>query len=460
MNDLPVLRTKVPGPKSRTLARRLRRHEAPTVTCLTGKGPIFWKRAEGVHVWDVDGNRFLDLTSAFGVASLGHSHPEVVAAIHKQSALLCHGMGDVHPSEAKTRLCARLSEITFERWSHGRCGGQALLCNSGFEAVEAALKTAMLFTRKRGVIVFEGAYHGLGYGALETTWRRDFRLPFAEQLGGFAEFVPYPRQSSAAADRAGAPTAEIPLLSAIEGQILGVLRRREIGAILVEPFQGRAGEVIPPPGFIPMLRRICDRHRLLLIADEIYVGFWRTGRWFAVEHSGVTPDLICLGKALSGCLPISACVGKAGVMAAWPVSQGEALHTSTFGGNPLACAAALASIRQFERRAASWDVTQKGAEFVGELRRLLAGNPWVRDIRGVGLLIGIEFAANGPVQPPILCERLLDRGLIALPSGSRAEALAITPPLCMDARTLSWAARQTAEVVSGATSAAIKRRVR
>lgn len=458
MDLLPQLQTVIPGPRSRELAAILKRYEAPTVTCVTPHRPIFWERAEGVNVWDVDGNRFLDLTSAFGVASLGHSCPAVVEAIRKQCSLLCHAMGDVHPAELKASLCARLSTITFERWTGGRSTAQALLCNSGFEAVEAALKTARLFTRKRGVIAFEGAYHGLGYGALEATWRQDFRLPFLDQLGHFVEFVRYPREGRV--NGAGGPpsdkarSCEQRGLEEIEREIHGVLQQKEIGAILVEPFQGRGGEVIPPKDFLPMLRRICDQRHILLIADEIYTGFWRTGRWFGVEHSGVIPDLICVGKALTGSLPLSACIGRRDVMSAWPESLGESLHTSTFLGNPLACAAALASIHEFESHAESWNVAGKGKKFLEELSFRIGQHTDVKEIRGMGLMIGMEFKPNAPIQPSTLCEHLLERGLVVLPSGSQDEVLALTPPLIMKEKTLVWCAQELARtlLVSGSAT--------
>jgi len=395
-----------------------------------------------VNVWDVDGNRYVDLTSAFGVASLGHAHPAVVAAIRRQSGRLCHAMGDVQPSRLKAELCSKLSLLTWEHWTKGREKSQALLCNSGFEAVEAALKTARLFTGKRGVIAFEGAYHGLGYGTLEPTWRKEFREPFRDQLGRFAMFAPYPRRRGAAAQ----PLEEEDL-RAMEERIHGILRCGEIGAILVEPIQGRGGEVIPPAGFLPMLRRICDRKHLLFIADEIYTGFWRTGRRFAVEHAGVRPDLICLGKALTGCLPLSACVGRAAVMAAWPESKGEALHTSTFQGNPVACAAALASIAEFEAGVGKWKIPQKGERWLEKLRAVVAGQPAVKEVRGVGLLLGIELDASGPGSAILLSDELLRRGVITLSSGCRGEVLALTPPLCVEEPLLDWCAGQIGEVI-------------
>src|SRR6185436_19311634 len=197
--------------------------------------------------------------------------------------------------------------ITFERWvgaskvqdpkskATERSHGKSIFCNSGFEAVEAALKTAMLATGRRGVIAFEGAYHGLGYGALNATHRAHFRRPFASQLGEFGHFVPFP-----------AKDAE---LAGLGNSIRRQFKRRKIGAMLVEPMQARGGINIPPSEFLPMLRRLCDQHGVLLILDEIYTGFGRTGAWFACEHSGIAPDLICLGKALTGGFPLSACVG-------------------------------------------------------------------------------------------------------------------------------------------------------
>lgn len=424
-DQLPKLVTPVPGPRSRRLARLLKRHEAPTVTYVSEKTPIFWERAADANVWDVDGNRFVDLVSAFGVASLGHACPAVTRAVRRQARRLPHAMGDVHPAAQKARLCRRLSELTFARWTGGRQRGQTLLGNSGFEAVEAAIKTARLHTRRRGVIAFEGSYHGLGYGALEATSRREFREPFADQLGRFAAFAPYPRKKFPARDEA----EEARQLRFVEERLHALAASGEFGAVLVEPVQGRGGEVVPPPGFLPMLRDFCDRRGMLLLVDEIYCGLWRTGRWFAVEHSGVVPDVICLGKALTGCLPLSACVGKSDVMAAWPESSGEAIHTSTFLGNPLACAAALAALKAFEEVAPALRLMENGAELLAALRARLDGVRGIRDVRGIGYLFAIEMDADAGVSPADLCDRLLAQGVIAIPSGPKNEALALAPPL-------------------------------
>ncbi|MBM3861358.1 MAG: aminotransferase class III-fold pyridoxal phosphate-dependent enzyme [Verrucomicrobia bacterium] len=407
--SLPLLRTRIPGPRSRALARQLRRVENRNVTYTSDRWPIFWQRARGANVWDADGNRYLDLTAAFGVASVGHTNSRVAAAIRKQAGTLLHAMGDVHPNELKLQLARELVALSFGRWGcrpaapsgrRVRARGlqnyaRVLFANSGAEAVEAALKTAAVHTDKPGIIAFGGAYHGLTYGALAATAREFFRTPFIEQLGTFVARVPF-----------GTIPEPIPYC----------------GAVLVEPIQGRGGIVVPPDDFLPQLRHFCDEHGMLLILDEIYTGFCRTGHWFACEHWGVVPDLICVGKALGGGLPISACIGKASVMDSWPESEGEAIHTSTFLGNPLACAAALASIAEM-KRLRLWE---RAAKLGAHIQQRLP-------MRGKGLMLGLEVG-----DAPSVCERLLQRGIIAIPEGEQSEVLGLTPPLTISQRELDF----------------------
>ncbi len=387
--SLPLFRTRIPGPRSRTLARELRRVESRNVTFVSERWPIFWQRARGANVWDADGNRYLDLTAAFGVASVGHTNPHVAAAIRNKTGTLLHAMGDVHPNELKLQLARELVKLTFRK------NARVLFANTGAEAVEAALKTAAIHTGKPGIIAFGGAYHGLTYGALAATSREFFRAPFLEQLGSFVSRVPF-----------GVIPEPVPYC----------------GAVLVEPIQGRGGIVVPPDDFLPKLRRFCDEHGMLLILDEVYTGFCRTGRWFACEHWGVVPDLICVGKALGGGLPISACIGRASVMDSWPESKGEAIHTSTFLGNPLACAAALASIAEMKRLRLCERTAKLGAHVQ---QRLPA--------RGKGLMLGWEVG-----DATALCEQLLQRGIIAIPEGERGEVLGLTPPLTISQRELDF----------------------
>ncbi len=398
MKDLlPLLKTRIPGPKSRALARQLRHYESRNITYVSDHWPIFWQRAAGANVWDVDGNRYIDLTAAFGVTNVGHTNPRVVAAIQKQAGQLLHAMGDVHPNELKLKLARELVGLTFGRWNKSE--GRVIFANSGAEAVEVATKTAAIHTKRPGIIAFEGAYHGLTYGALDTTWRADFRSPFSKQLGHFTAHVPF-------------------------GRLPDVAKIQDFGAVIVEPIQGRGGIVVPPNDFLPRLRRFCDDHGLVLILDEIYTGFCRTGRWFACEHSGVVPDLVCVGKAMAGGFPISACIGSAKVMDSWPESRGEAIHTSTFMGNPLGCAAALASVGEMKRLKLDARSRELGDWLAARLAR-------IGKVRGRGLMLGLEVDNAVPI-----IEKLLQRGVLALPEGSQSEVLGLTPPLVITKRQL------------------------
>lgn len=413
----------------------LRRYESRNVMFFErdGSWPIVWERARGVHVWDTDGKKYLDLTAAFGVAAAGHANPRVVRAGQKQMGKLLHAMGDVHPHALKAQLARELSRITFERW--GRQSGKVIFSNSGFEAVESALKTTVLATGRRGVIAFEGAYHGLGYGALNATHREHFRGPFRSQLREFGHFLPFP----VAANVNSRTPADLRRFTSAATKIF---RREKIGAILVEPVQARGGCNIPPPWFLPLLRKLCDEHGALLILDEIYTGFGRTGKWFACEHSGVAPDLICLGKALTGGFPLSACVGRADVMdAAWPVSTGEAIHTSTFLGHPVGCAMALAQIAEIRRLKLCERSANLGKFLLAELGNIQRSTFNIQLApRALGLMAGLELRrADGTpasVEALRVIKAMLRRGFILLPEGEHGNIISLTPPLTITAAQL------------------------
>lgn len=423
----PALRVPPPGPASRDLARRLRRVESRNVTALADDFPVFWTEALGCNVRDADGNVYVDLTGAFGVAALGHAHPKVVAAVRAQSEALVHGMGDVHPPEVKVRCLEALAEIApFP-------GAQTVLATSGSEAVEVALKTAALATGKPGVLCFRGAYHGLTYGALAVTDGAHFREPFEAQLSPHVVRIPYPdeyRRSIEFPPEGDLVRATI----AAATHVLATERGRAIGAVIVEPILGRGGVVVPPDGFLAALRALCDERGLVLIFDEILTGVGRTGRFLACEHAGVAPDLLCLGKALTGALPFSACVGRPDVMAAWPPSQGEGIHTSTFLGHPLGCAAAIAALDVVRREGLADRAGRLGRDLLERLetwRRY----PMVGDVRGRGLLIGVELVRDAKTRAPDpeaanrLTRAALRRGIIVLTGGLHGNVLTLTPPL-------------------------------
>ena len=452
---LPELRTEIPGPRSRELAARLRWVESRNVTLLGERWPVFWERAEGVNVWDADGNRFLDFTSGFGVTGLGHSSPPVRAALSAQSRRLLHAMGDVHPAESKVELCEMLSELTFERWGAGR--GKVILGNSWSDAIEAALKTAVLHTGKPGVLVFAGAYHGLGYGALEVSALEFFRTPFARQLGGFAVSVPYPYCFRCPLGHGGAfaleggefPHCSSGCLEELRRLIITELGRREIGAILVEPIQGRGGDIVPPRDFLRLLRQICDEEKILLVADEIYTGLNRTGRLFGCDHSEVVPDLICLGKALTSGFPLSACVGRATVMDAWPESAGEALHTSTFLGNPLGCAMAIAALREHARPEMAAKVLSAGRHLREVLQKI--SSPQIGEVRGTGLLVGLEIIrADGAPDQTLAAHCVVEAlqvGILLLAGGRHGNVLSLAPPFDLAPEEADFLAGQLARML-------------
>jgi 4-aminobutyrate aminotransferase-like enzyme len=370
--------------------------------------PIFWEAARGANVRDVDGNEFVDLTGGFAVATAGHSNVAVAATIAAQAAELAHGLGDVHPSAVKVALLEKLAEITPQPLQI------SILGSAGAEAVEAALKTAWLHTKRTDVIAFEGSYHGLTMGALAVTQRPEFREPFCTQLNPHVRFAPFPTNTAQLA----------PAL-----QTLDSLLDDDVAAILVEPIQGRGGIRMPAANFLGELRARCDGRTRVLIFDEIYTGMGRTGRWFACEHWNVVPDLMTIGKGLTGSIALSACIGTTEVMSSWPASTGEAIHTSTFLGNPIACAAALAQIREIEQRS----LLQRAQSIGTRIERRTSGwpdrFPELLEVGGLGALQGLRFSAASPSIAIRVCAAALQRGVIALAEGPLGEVLALTPPL-------------------------------
>ncbi len=412
MSTFERIVTEIPGPRSRSLAAAMRRTEARGVTFVSAEWPVFWESAEGATVTDVDGNRYLDLTSAFGVAAAGHGNPAVARAIALQAERLMHGMGDVHPSDVKIALLERLAALA------PLDDAKTFLCSSGAEAVEFALKTALLVTEAPNALAFGGAYHGLSYGTLEINGNPKFRKPFLSQLRQKTTFARFPdaRENDA-------------LERALDGLRRALRRDKTIGALVVEPIQARAGVIVPPDGFLQGLREITRDNDVVFILDEIYTGFGRTGRMFACEHESVRPDILCAGKALSGGFPISAAIGSGEIMDAWVPSQGEALHTSTFLGNPMGCAAALANIDELENRR----LPQRAAKLEGVMRerlRELARCEAVAHVRGRGLMWGIEL--HDGARAASIVRRALAAGVILLQSGLRGEVISLSPPLSIE----------------------------
>jgi 4-aminobutyrate aminotransferase-like enzyme len=404
----PEIVTPPPGPRSRALAARLARAEAPGINTLgAGDEPaLVWSQALGANVLDVDGNRYVDLTAGFGVASVGHRHPRVVAAVVAQAARLLHGLADVASHPARLELAERLAALAPVD------DGRVHFAVSGADAVEIALKTALAATGRAGVLAFEPAYHGVTLGALAATSRPEFRAPFAAHLHAHVTRLAFGADPEAV-ERA--------------------LAAASFAAVLVEPVVGREGVRVPPPGWLAAVAAAARRHGALLVADEILTGFGRTGRWFAVEREDVRPDLLCCGKALGGGLPIGAVVGTRRVMEVWRTA-GEAIHTGTFVAHPLACAAALATLDVLADEQLVARAEALGRDLGGALARLAAG---ACAVRGVGALWGLEFASAAAARQAAAAARAA--GVLVLAGGASGRVVQVAPPLVVSARQLERA---------------------
>lgn len=407
---LPEIVTPPPGPRSRELSAALGNLEAPGVNTLyRGEPAILWEEARGANVRDVDGNIYIDLTSGFGVAAVGHRHPKVVAAVREQAGRLLHGLGDVMAHPLRVELARRLVGLAPVD------DPQVFFAISGAEAVEIALKTALGATGRPGVLAFAPSYHGLTLGALNVTSREEFRAPFAAHLHGHVRRLPF------AGDLARVEEA---------------LKGGGIGAAVVEPIVGREGVLIPPDGWLSALAALCRKHGALLIADEIFTGFGRTGRLFAVEHERVRPDLLCCGKALGGGLPIAAVIARRDLFRCWE-TPGEALHTATFLANPLACAAALAVLDVLQEEDLPRRAVRLGDSLGRRLATWLGHIPAVEEIRGRGLLWGVQLRTAEMAKKWMLAA--WSRGVLLLAGGPEGRVAQLVPPLTIREEQLAGA---------------------
>ena len=416
MNN-PHIRSELPGPKARALVERDARVVSPS---YPREYPFVMSHGRGVEVWDVDGNRFLDFAAGIAVCSTGHCHPHVVASIKEAAERFLHISSD-YWHEGQVRLGERIAAIA-------PLGEPAMsfFCQSGTESVEGALKLARSVTGRPRFIGFLGGFHGRTMGSLAFTSSK-----YTQQKGFFptmpgVTLVPYPnpyRPLFAGADQGQA------VLDYIEHELFPrAVPPSEVAAVLVEPIQGEGGYLVPPPSFLPGLRALCDRHGILLIADEVQSGIGRTGKMFACEHWGVAPDIVTLAKGLGSGLPIGMVVAKKSVMERWP----RGAHGNTFGGNPICCAAALATLDLVEGGYV------KNADDVGRyLRRRLRGLmerfPAIGEVRGKGMMIGMELVTDREAKAPAteLCHAVVTRafhnGLLLLSCGT--STVRFMPPL-------------------------------
>src|SRR5881275_2789160 len=384
----PRIKTALPGPNAKRVLAGDEKYLSPS---YTRSYPLVVKSGRGIVITDVDGNEFFDFSAGIAVTSTGHCHPQVVAAIQKQAGELIHMSGTDFYYESMVQLAERLSKIAPMKGPHRIYYG-----NSGAEAVECALKLARYHTKRQQVIAFFGAFHGRTMGALSLTASKP------QQKRRFAPLVPgvthirYPDVYRGC--EGGPQDAEKFALGCarfIEEKLFKTtLAPEEVAAVFIEPIQGEGGYVVAPDNFLRELRAICTRHGILLVADEVQSGAGRTGKWWAIEHSGVQPDIVCIAKGIASGMPLGVCMTRAEIMNWVPGS-----HASTFGGNPVCIAAALATMDIIEREGMK-NAASVGEKMLERLRPWVAKHPIVGEVRGRGLMIGIEIVQDQQSRTP------------------------------------------------------------
>lgn len=411
----PVIKTALPGPNAKRVLEGDERYISPS---YTRSYPLVAKEGHGIVITDVDGNEFFDFSSGIAVTSTGHCHPDVTAAIQKQAGELIHMSGTDFYYESLVTLAERLSKIAPMPGPHRVYYG-----NSGAEAVECALKLARYHTKRQNIIAFFGAFHGRTMGALSlTSSKPQQKRRFAPLVPGVTH-VAYPDVY-----RKGEQDA-MACARFIEDKLFKtILPPEEVAAIFVEPVQGEGGYVPAPTVFMQELRRICDHHGILLVADEVQSGVGRTGKWWAIQHTGVQPDIVCSAKGIASGMPLSVTLTKADIMDWVPGS-----HASTFGGNPVCIAAALATLDVIERESLLRNSEEVGAHMVKRMADWPKKHKLVGDVRGRGLMIGVELITDKQTKEPAPAERdrvvelAFERGVLFL--GCGPNTIRIAPPL-------------------------------
>ena len=412
--QVPDIRTPLPGPNGAELLARDKLYVSPSYTPMY---PLFVERASGCVVQEVDGNLLLDFTAGIAFTKTWHCHPEVVAAIQDQSTKLLHMSGTDFYYRPQIDLAEKLAKV-----APGPTPKKVFFCNSGAEAVEGALKLSRWHTKRNRVIAFFGAFHGRTYGAMSLSASKLIHRKGFSPLVPDIHHVPFPREC---------PEGEkCRLVATIEETLFKrTCPPEEVAAIFVEPIQGEGGYHPSPRGCLPALRELCDKHGIMLVADEVQSGMGRTGKMFAVEHYGVEPDIICSAKGIASGLPLGAIIAKAQVMD-WPPGS----HASTFGGNPVACRAALATIDLLERELMA-NATARGEQLRAGLRELAAKHAGLTNVRGLGLMTAVDFPS--PAVREQVIQTAFARGLLLLGCGELG--IRFIPPLCVSAAQIDTA---------------------
>lgn len=429
-----------PGPRAAGVIERDRRYTSPS---YMRDYPLVVERAEGCYLWDPDGNRFLDFNAGIAVCTTGHCHPRVVEAIVEQARKLLHYCGADFYYAPLADLAERLARL-----APGASPKRVFLTNSGTEAVEGAIKLARYATRRTKLISFTGSFHGRTYGSLSLTASKPVQRRWFGPFLPEVITVPYP-YCFRCPFRLRPRECDLWCLRYIEETVFArQVDPAEVAAIVVEPILGEGGYVVPPPGFLPALAQMASRHGILLVADEVQSGSGRTGRMWAVEHWGVEPDIICAAKGLASGLPLGAIIAKDSVMT-W--ERGS--HGSTFGGNPVSCAAALATLDLLEEGLLE-NCRRLGALLKARVCELADRYPVIGDVRGLGLMVGLEFvdpatgAPDRAMRDRVLAEAF-DRGLVLLGCGD--SSIRLSPPLTLGEAELDEFATLMGEALAACT---------
>ncbi|MBN1200261.1 MAG: acetyl ornithine aminotransferase family protein [Anaerolineae bacterium] len=421
----------MPGPKAKDLIAR----DAAVISPSYTRGyPLVMERGQGAVVWDVDGNRFIDFTTGIAVTATGHAHPAVVKAIQEQAARFIHMSGTDFYYPVQVEMAERLASIApFDD------DAMVFFCNSGAEAIEAAAKLARYHTGRPRFLAFLHAFHGRTMGALSFTASKYVqRQGFFPTMQGVTH-IPYPDPYRPVLNTAGFDDYGERVVDYIEKEIFTtIVPSSEVAAILVEPIQGEGGYIVPPDGFLPALRDLCDRYDILLIADEVQSGMGRTGKWWAVNHWDITPDIICSAKGIASGMPLGAIIARQDIMSEWAPGA----HASTFGGNPVSCAAGIATFDLLKNGLID-NAAQMGDYLINGLRDMQARHPGMGDVRGKGLMVGVDFVtdrdtrAHGVALRNAVVDYGFEDNLLLLGCGT--STLRIIPPLMVDQATIDEA---------------------
>jgi 4-aminobutyrate aminotransferase len=417
----PKSRLTVPGPKAKEVLRRDQKVIAP---CYSRPYPAVIEKGEGVRVWDVDGNRFLDFAAGIATVSTGHCHPEVVKAIQDQADRLIHMSGTDFYYPLQVELAEKLAEIT-----PGRRNKQVFFGNSGTEANEAALKLARYATGREKAIAFYGSFHGRTYGSLSLTASKPVQKKGFGSLLSDVFHVPY-GYCYRCDYNLSYPSCEVHCVKFIEDVLFKkILPPEEVAAIFVEPIQGEGGYVIPPPTYLQELKSLAEKYGILLVADEVQSGMGRTGKMFAIEHWGVKPDIVTAAKGIASGMPLGACIATSSLMSWEPGA-----HASTFGGNPVSCAAALKTIELLEGGLLQ-NAREMGDYMMQRLQEMVEEHSILGDLRGKGLMIGVEVVKDKETRIPDpdkrdeIVQEAFERGLLIL--GAGPTTIRFSPPLVL-----------------------------